>query len=140
MEGKVDITYEEALQTIDFAIELNPDLANFHALTAFPGTPLYENIEKYGTVSDDLSRYTYQGASFSPYTLSQEQIHQLRQIAFRRFYSRPSFLIRRLLQLRSMDDCILAVRGVRTLLWVWLKKGLFHRPAVQTRKSVKSLT
>ena len=133
-------TFEDALKTIDFAIELNPDLANFHALTAFPGTPLYENLDKYGSVSEDLSRYTYQGASFSPYTLSQEQIHELRQIAFRRFYSRPRFLLRRLLQLRTWDDCQLALRGVRTLFWVWMKKGLFQRPAASARESLKSPT
>ena len=39
-------TYEEALQTIDFAIELDPHYANFHSMTPFPGTELYENIER----------------------------------------------------------------------------------------------
>ena len=128
-------TYDDALKTIDFAIELNPDLANFHALTAFPGTPLFENLDKYGTVTEDLSRYTYQGASFTPYTMSSEQIHELRQIAFRRFYSRPRFLFRRVLQLRRWEDCELAIRGVKTLFWVWMKKGLFQRP-VETTETV----
>ena len=44
-------TYEEALQTIDFAIELDPHYANFHSMTPFPGTELYENIDEYGTMS-----------------------------------------------------------------------------------------
>ena len=30
-------TFEEGLQTIDFAVKLNPDMANFHAITPFPG-------------------------------------------------------------------------------------------------------
>lgn len=131
-------TFEDGLKTIEFAIELNPDLANFHALTAFPGTPLYENLDRYGTVSEDLSRYTYQGASFTPYTMSSEQIHELRQIAFRRFYSRPSFLLRRVMQLRSWDDFQLAYRGVKTLFWVWMKKGLFHRPFVSANTGPNS--
>lgn len=131
-------TFEDGLKTIEFAIELNPDLANFHALTAFPGTHLYDNLEKYGTVSDDLSNYTYQGASFTPYTMSREQIHELRQIAFRRFYSRPSFLLRRLLQLRSWSDCRLALNGIKTLFWIWVKKGLFQRPAASVTSGLKS--
>jgi hypothetical protein len=49
-------------------MELDPDIANFHAITPFPGTELYDNIEKYGTMSEDLSDYTYQGAAFTPYT------------------------------------------------------------------------
>lgn len=131
-------TFEDGLKTIEFAIELNPDLANFHALTAFPGTHLFDNLDKYGTVSEDLSNYTYQGASFTPHTLSREQIHTLRQIAFKRFYSRPSFLMRRLLQLRTLDDCRLALRGIRTLFWVWAKKGLFQRPVASVPSRVNS--
>ncbi len=131
-------TFEDGLETIKFAIELNPDLANFHALTAFPGTHLYDNLKKYGTVSEDLSDYTYQGAAFTPHTMSREEIHTLRQIAFKRFYSRPSFLLRRLLQLRSLDDCRLALRGVRTLFWVWAKKGLFQKPGPPVPSSLNS--
>ncbi len=65
-------TFEEGLQTIDFAIALNPDMANFHAITPFPGTYLYDNLEKYGTMSDELSDFTYQGAAFIPYTMTRE--------------------------------------------------------------------
>lgn len=129
-------TFEEGLKTIDFAIELNPDLANFHALTAFPGTHLYEHLEQYGHVSGMLNDYTYQGASFVPYTMSREQIHELRQIAFRRFYSRPSFLVRRLLQIRTWKDCQVALSGIKSLFWMWSKKKLFssrskEQPAVR---------
>jgi anaerobic magnesium-protoporphyrin IX monomethyl ester cyclase len=120
-------TFEEGLKTIDFAIELNPDLANFHALTAFPGTHLYEHLEQYGHVSGMLNEYTYQGASFVPYSMSREQIHELRQIAFRRFYSRPSFLIRRLLQIRTWKDYQVALSGIKSLFWMWSKKNIFSR-------------
>ena len=47
-------------------------MANFHSLTPFPGTDLYDNLEQYGTVSEDLSHYTYQGAAFVPHTMSKE--------------------------------------------------------------------
>jgi anaerobic magnesium-protoporphyrin IX monomethyl ester cyclase len=118
-------TYEEALQTIEFAMELNPDIANFHALTAFPGTHLHDNLEQYGRVSDDLTKYTYQGASFVPYTMTQQQIHGLRQLAFKRFYSRPKFLINRALQIRSWNDCVAAYKGVKSLFWIWRDKNIF---------------
>ena len=90
-------TFEEGLQTIEFAIELNPDIANFHAITPFPGTYLYDNLEKYGTMSGELSDFTYQGAAFIPHTMTREDILKLRQTAFRRFYSRPSFILKKLL-------------------------------------------
>ncbi len=120
-------TYEEALQTIEFACELDPDVANFHALTPFPGTELYENIEKYGSLSSELEDYTYQGAAFVPYTMTRDEIFRLRQIAFRRFYSRPRFLVRRVLGIRSLRDLVLSVSGLRSLVWLWVKEGVLRR-------------
>ena len=106
-------------------MELNPDIANFHALTAFPGTYLHDNLEQYGRGTDDLTKYTYQGASFVPYTMTQQQIHELRQLAFKRFYSRPKFLINRALQIRSWNDCVAAYKGVKCLFWIWRDKKIF---------------
>jgi len=120
-------TYADGLKTIEFALELDPDLANFHALTAFPGTDLYDHHAKYGTISGDLRDYTYQGAAFVPYSMTREEIHALRQIGLRRFYSRPAFLLRQLARLRNVNDLRAALAGVRSLAWLWARRGLFRR-------------
>lgn len=120
-------TFQEGLETIEFALKLDPNMANFHALTPFPGTELYDNVEKYGTLSEDLEDYTYQGAAFVPHTMSREEISELRRIAFKRFYSRPKFLIRRLLMLRNMRDLNTAFKGFKSLFWLWFKKDIFTK-------------
>jgi len=120
-------TYEEALETIEFAIELSPDFANFHALTPFPGTHLHDNIDKYGSVAHNLEEYTYQGAAFVPFTMKRHQIQELRQLAFKKFYGRPSFLLKKVLQLRTLNDCKAAFNGVRSLFWLYIKKGIFNK-------------
>ncbi len=120
-------TFEDGLKSIDFACELDPDIANFHAITPFPGTDLYDNIEKYGTMSEDLNDYSYQGAAFVPHSMTREQIAELRQIAFRRFYSRPRFLLRRLAQLRTVHDVKAAIYGLKSMFWIWVRKGVFRR-------------
>ncbi len=120
-------TFEEGLKTIDFAIELDPDLANFHALTPFPGTDLHAQHAKFGTISRDLADCTYQGAAFVPYSMTRGQIHQLRQIALRRFYSRPAFLVRKLLAVRNLNDCRAALTGMTSLFWLWTQRGVFQR-------------
>lgn len=120
-------TYAEALQTIEFACELDPDVANFHCITPFPGSELHDRVERYGTLSPDLRDYTYQGAAFVPHTMTREQITGLRQLAFKRFYSRPRFLLRRVLGIRSLNDIRAAFTGVRSLLWLWLRRDLFGR-------------
>jgi len=119
-------TFEEGLKTIEFACDIDPDVANFHALTPFPGTELYESIGKYGTMSDDLADFTYQGAAFIPFSMTREEITRLRQIAFRRFYSRPRFLLRRLLALRNIHDLLTAFKGLKGLFWLWVKKDVFR--------------
>ncbi|UCG78024.1 MAG: radical SAM protein [Nitrospirota bacterium] len=121
-------TYEDGLRSIDFACEIDPDVANFHALTPFPGTELYDKVDDYGWMSDNLADLTYQGSAFVPYTMSRKQISDLRQVAFRRFYSRPRFLLRRVIGLRSLNDLIAAYRGIKSLFWIMVKKGLFKRP------------
>ena len=79
-------------------------------------------------MSDDLSDYTYQGAAFVPFTMTREEIAELRQLALKKFYSRPKFLWRRLLALRSTNDIIAAWQGLRSLFWLQTQKGLFkHR-------------
>jgi len=120
-------TFEEGLQTIEFAIDLDPDIANFHAITPFPGTHLYDNLEKYGTISNELTDYTYQGAAFVPYSMTREEILKLRQMAFKRFYSRPSFIIKMLLELRTPHDFMVAFRSAKSLFWLWIKTDLFNR-------------
>lgn len=120
-------TFEEGLRTIEFALDLNPDIANFHAITPFPGTYLYDNLENYGTMSDELTDFTYQGAAFIPYTMTREEIRELRRIAFRRFYGRPSFMVKRLLELRTPHDVAVALKSLRSLFWLLVKRDLFSR-------------
>ena len=120
-------TFQEGLRTIEFAVELDPDLANFHALTPFPGTDLFDRRARYGTVSGDFRDFTYQGAAFVPHTMTRTEIHALRQIAFKRFYARPSFLLKKLLALRTLHDLRAAVRGARSLLWLWAGRSAFER-------------
>ena len=119
-------TTQEALRTIDFACELDADMASFHAITPFPGTTLYDRASEYGTLSEDLQDFTYQGAAFVPHTMTREQIWELRQRAYRTFYSRPAFLLRKLAGLRHRHDLAAAMRSASSLFWLWAKKDLFR--------------
>jgi radical SAM superfamily enzyme YgiQ (UPF0313 family) len=119
-------TSDEVLKTIEFACKLNPDIASFHAITPFPGTSLYDNHDQYGTISDDLTDFTYQGAAFIPNTMSKREIIELRKLAFRRFYTRPSFLIKRLFELKNRNDLMVALRSVKSLFWLWVGADPFR--------------
>lgn len=117
-------TFEDGLKTIQFACDLNPHFANFHALTPFPGCELYDHADKYGSVSLNLAEYTYQGAAFTPQTMSRDDIMRLRQTAFKRFYSRPLFILRQIARLRTLHDARVAFTGLKSLLWIWMKEDM----------------
>jgi len=120
-------TYAEGQETIRFACELDPDIASFHALTPFPGSELWERRFELGTVAEDLATYTYQGAAFVPHTMTREEIQQLRQQAYRAFYSRPGYLLRRTLGIRSLHEVVAAWRGAQSLLGLWTRRRVFAR-------------
>ena len=128
-------TYEEALKTIDFACELDPDFANFHTLAPFPGTELYEKAGEMGTVSGNLEDFTFEGTAFIPHSMSREEIELLRSIAFRRFYSRPRFILKKLLGVRSRDDLKMVTGGLKSLFWIWVKKDLFRLRGDKNKKA-----
>ena len=128
-------TYEEGLETIQFALELDPDLANFHALTPFPGTHLHDHYENTGRSRMSWETIRTRARRSFPHTMTRGEISALRQTAFKRFYGRPSFILRRLLSLRSASDVKAALRGMKSLVNLWTKDGLFGRPATDVRVS-----
>lgn len=130
-------TFEDGLKTIEFACELDPDIASFHALTPFPGTELYDNIDKYGTISGDLTDFTYQGAAFIPHTMTRKEIAELRQMAYKRFYSRPGYVLKKILAMKNLNDLKAAAKGARSMFWLWSKSDLFqrNRPINQNSKT-----
>ncbi len=115
-------TFEEALKTIEFAIKLDPDFVNFHTMTPFPGTELYERAGELGRIEGNLEEFTFEGAAFIPHTLTREEIERLRTIAFRKFYLRPRYIVKKLLQIRSYSELKAMLTGLRSLLWIALKE------------------
>lgn len=118
-------TFEDGLKTIEFAVELDPDTANFHTLVPFPGTELYDNVEKYGVLTGNWEQFTFDGTPFVPYTMTKEELEKLRSIAFRRFYARPRYILKRLIKLRTLDDVRVLYLGMKSLFWLLMKKDLF---------------
>lgn len=134
-------TFEDGLKTIEFACEIDPDVANFHSITPFPGTELVDKLEKYGTITGDLTDRTYQGAAFVPHTMTREEISELRQMAFKKFYSRPKYILGRIVRMRTIDDLKASFKGAQSLLWLWLKGDLFSKDnkKEKTKKTVADL-
>ncbi len=98
--GMPEETEETMEKTIQLALELDPDLANFMIAAPYPGTKLYEMIEKEGNIfSHDWTDYAIHTdrAKFEIGDLRAELVERKWREAYRRFYWRPRRLVKRLM-------------------------------------------
>jgi anaerobic magnesium-protoporphyrin IX monomethyl ester cyclase len=86
-------TEETMENTIKFAIELDPDLANFMIAAPFPGTKLWDIVTTEGNIfSHDWSEFAIQEskAHYEIGDLTAELVERKWHEAYRRFYMRPA--------------------------------------------------
>jgi radical SAM superfamily enzyme YgiQ (UPF0313 family) len=104
-------TYEEGLQTIEFAKKINAFYTEFFTFTPFPGSPVYEDIGKHGTISSRLEDIGMHRMGFVPYSMTKEQLSNLCSRAYRSVYMRPQYVIKLFLSIRSWMDVKNILRG-----------------------------
>ena len=119
MMGFPTETKAEIQQTIDFAKELNVDVAQFMICTPLPGTEMWEEAKKYGKVNDDdWKNFTFYAPEKMPFTsteMTDEELLGFYKKAYRSYYLRPTFMARQITKLRSVYDVYrywLAAKGV----------------------------
>jgi radical SAM superfamily enzyme YgiQ (UPF0313 family) len=93
-------TPESFGETVNFAREHALYIAAFNHLTPFPGTPLYQRLEKEGRLLYDAwwldDRYSYNRIPFQPKGMEPDELQRGCLAARRRFYSWPSIVRRSL--------------------------------------------
>ncbi len=111
-------TEETFENTVRFALEMKLDYAHFNKFTPFPGTELYDELVAQGYEFDfdqacsilDHAAMLYVPPAFTP-----ERYREVLDTAFRRFYLRPSYMLRRLTQIRTWDMAAGQFRGFLAL-------------------------
>ena len=118
MFGNPGETVESIRRTIDFAIELDPDLALFNITTPYPGTQMFEWAKRNGYLRTlDWSDYDLANTVMHLPSISPEDIDRMYKTAYREFYFRPKFLFRRLLAMRSLQEIRMNVQAMRSILF-----------------------
>ena len=88
-------TEQTAKETIRFVKELNPDDVGFYVATPYPGTPLYEQVEKNGWLRiTDFDKYDTAGPTFETPQLTMEKLAEIRYKAYQEFYLRPGYVLK----------------------------------------------
>lgn len=99
--------------TISFAADLELDYALPFYFTPFPGSTIYNEINRYGIFKEDWDQMSTSVPLFLPHGMTQNKLEQLYFHFILKFYCNPKRLLR--LFRRNLDA---------TLLWRLLKTGM----------------
>lgn len=108
--GSPTETREQILQTLEFAKKLDPDFAHFSVMTPFPATDLYHLGLAEGVLKNDYWQEFAKNPTkeFEPELweegLPREKLVELLKHAYKSFYSRPSYIIRGIIKVRSYEE------------------------------------
>lgn len=106
----VERTRQDVLETIRYAIRLDPDYVMFNVLTPFPNTVLYEEGLRDGVIDPrpwegflSLPDETFTAPLWTEH-FTVDELREFLDLAYKRFYGRPSYMLRQLTKLRSPAD------------------------------------
>jgi radical SAM superfamily enzyme YgiQ (UPF0313 family) len=83
-------------RTLEFLLEANVEMLQATRVTPFPGTPLFEELERQGRILDrDWSHYDFNHVVFEPLHMHRETLHAGVSWVLRQFFT-PGHIARRL--------------------------------------------
>ena len=111
--GNMDETVEDMKATVDFALELGSDYAEFSITIPYPGTELYRQALSNGLISNDYW-LEYARAPHPEFVLPQvieghaklAEMQSILKAAYRRFYYRPSYIWRELMRIQNINELL----------------------------------
>ncbi len=121
MIGNLNETRESMEKTLQFAMELKPDTAQFFPIMVYPGTESYRQARELGYIaSEDFSQWlTPDGLHNSVVNLpglTHRELVEFCDKARRRFYLSPGYLVRKAVQsLRDPREFQRNLKGFATL-------------------------
>jgi len=121
MIGLPGDTLETMNETIEFAIKMNPQIANFAMCIPFPGTELFQEVKEEGVFLEDTENGIDQGffgtkVFYTIGSMNADDIQTQFKSAYRRFYMRPSKVIDILGTVKSVGEFKWLAKAVKDLI------------------------
>lgn len=111
------------METINFAIELDPDIAKFHILKPYPGSEAHQWLLERNLI-DDLD-YSHYGIHTTPVhhlpTVSRDELITYQKLAYRKFYMRPKLIIKQVFRMKSWNRLKLNLEAGVSVIRMMLK-------------------
>jgi len=117
MIGSPTETKEDILETIKFMKKLNPDFVQITLLTPFPGTKVYQWALEQGVFKKDYWREFAKNpkpefkTKYWTKELSRTELEELLVIAYKSFYVRPTYIVKRVLNIKSLPELIRKIKA-----------------------------
>ena len=126
MVGNKGETRETMNETLRLALELDTDTAQFYPLLPFPGTEAYNWAKSNGYIHGSYSDYVKEDGTINSLLelpgLSGEEMVKFCDYARKKYYMRPSYILRRLMMgLKDPSDLKRSIKAFRSL-WKFLVK------------------
>ena len=116
-------TIESIKKTIDLAVELDSDFATFTITTAMPNTDMMKLVIEMGIVdSDPFISFVKGEINEIPKIVciteeyDREKLAKLLKEAYRRFYFRPRYIVKRLRKIHSFSELMNHITGFKNVL------------------------
>jgi len=122
MIGSPTETREDILKTIKFMKKLNPDYTHIATTTPFPATDLYKMALKEKVVTYDVWQEFAKNPKPDFVTpvwekeLSQKELFCLLKKAYRSFYLRPNYILKKIIQLKSGKELLKKAKAALNIL------------------------
>ena len=116
-------------KTVDYAIELDPDFANFYPAVPYPGTALWDKCVREGLIeaaSADWSKMEYSYYLLRGQGLDEQIVMNAINRAKRRFFLRPSYMA------RHLGDVARLAMTKQNLVWQVFSRTVFGAPVIDT--------
>jgi anaerobic magnesium-protoporphyrin IX monomethyl ester cyclase len=121
-------TRESMEATTEYAIELDPDFANFYPAVPYPGTALYEKAQQQGLLREaDWTRMEYSYYLLDGHGLDEATVMRAINRAKRRFFIRPRYVM------RHLGDVAQLAMSKPAIVGHLLSRILFGQPVIHTR-------
>lgn len=117
-------------QTVRYAIELDPDFANFYPAVPYPGTAMFDKVVKDGLLPEgadaDWSKMEYSYYLLNGNGLNERVVMDAINRAKRRFFLRPGYLA------RHLGDVARLARSKQSIFMQVISRTLFGAKVVDT--------
>jgi len=104
MIGLPKDTKETIQDTLNLALEIDPDIVTFTILVPYPGTEAYELAIKEGRMKRIKPKEIWNPPTFPHKVLSDEELQKELTRIYKKFNLRPKYLIRKLLSIKTLPE------------------------------------